>query len=244
MSSPVTATVTLPSDVSLSAGTNTVWLTDDGALTPIFVDVESSTTTVIGGAAPIGAAVVLAASAPAQTTYAQAPSESSSTVTPAALMATSSAAPTPSTPPASVVIITQTVSSLGAYNNIALPVAISSTDSYPQFTAATLRLTTTQTTLGPGMGEVGTPSTSIAASQGHSVRAKEHSTVLAIAIVIPVVVVFLGIVFSWLITRRKRTPIGGDQVSGEKTMSETDSSTALPQELEARPGRGRAMQYF
>ncbi|KAK4891273.1 hypothetical protein LTR27_010075 [Elasticomyces elasticus] len=65
MASPV---VTVPTD--LSTGLNTLWITNNGALSPIFVTVDSTTTAVVGGAVSSGASFVVA-SAPAQTTEAQ-----------------------------------------------------------------------------------------------------------------------------------------------------------------------------
>ncbi|KAK3615408.1 hypothetical protein LTR56_025304 [Elasticomyces elasticus] len=104
MASPV---VTVPTD--LSTGLNTLWITNNGALSPIFVTVDSTTTEVVGGAVPSGASVVVA-SVPAQTTEAQ-------PQPPWSIMSTVTVLCLRSTPP-NVELAVQTVTTLDAIGRV------------------------------------------------------------------------------------------------------------------------------
>ncbi|KAK5732399.1 hypothetical protein LTR17_010575 [Elasticomyces elasticus] len=172
MASPV---VTVPTD--LSTGLNTLWITNNGALSPIFVTVDSTTTEVVGGAVPSGASVVVA-SAPAQTTKAQPqpPWSIMSTITVLYLRST----------PANVELAMQTVTTLDAIGRVMAydvsttisipakipePVALAMTGSATPLTpASTARPTSDTSARTPGLG----PDNQDAAK-------------LALAIVVPVV---------------------------------------------------------
>ncbi|TKA41483.1 hypothetical protein B0A54_06370 [Friedmanniomyces endolithicus] len=175
MSSPITALVTIPPD--LTPGLNTIWLTNNGALSPIFITVDSTTTQVVGGAAPIGADIVVAttsSSTPNQTPSGGAsPLSIAETLT--ALPATSTSQPSSSDP------VMQTVTTLSTNENLVTPAHFTGAGQNSQ----TVNATTAQTLSTP----FNKPSVTIWANNEYAGASQQRTETLILAIVISSAVV-------------------------------------------------------
>ncbi|KAK5688369.1 hypothetical protein LTS10_000347 [Elasticomyces elasticus] len=228
MASPV---VTVPTD--LSTGLNTLWITNNGALSPIFVTVDSTTTEVVGGAVPSGASFVVA-SAPAQTTEAQ-------QQPPWSIMSTVTVFYLRSTPP-NVELAMQTVTTLDAIGRVM---------AYDMTTTSVS--TKMAQPVGPAMTRGATPMSTDRPTPNASARTpglgpdNQGAAKLALAIVVPVVgAVVLALLICGIIKvvprikkslQRRKTAIEDaerDQATERKRWSQV--SLDLPaslQELEA-----------
>ncbi|KAK0309191.1 hypothetical protein LTR82_015243 [Friedmanniomyces endolithicus] len=230
MSSPITALVTIPPD--LTAGLNTIWLTNNGALSPIFVTVDSTTTQVVGGAAPIGASIVVAATTSSSTK--QIPSGGAS---PSSITGTLTAFPTTSTsPPPSIAPIMKTVTTLSTNEDLATPAGLITTDQNKQ----TVNSTTDQTLSLP----FNRPNVTVWANNDYAGASQQRTLTLVLAIAIPSAVVAVLILLIWWLLRRssrRRRSLGGPADGMEKRDFQSGRSSV--QELDAAPRKGVGRSY-
>ena len=230
MSSPITALVTIPPD--LTPGLNTIWLTNNGALSPIFITVDSTTTQVVGGAAPIGASIVVAttsSSTPNQTPSGGAsPLSIAETLT--ALPATSTSQPSSSDP------VMQTVTTLSTNENLVTPAHFTGAGQNSQ----TVNATTAQTLSTP----FNKPSVTIWANNEYAGASQQRTETLILAIVISSAVVAVPVLLVWWMLRRsskRRKSRVGTSDGTEKR--EFQLSGLSVQELDATPRKGVGRSY-
>ncbi|KAK0295448.1 hypothetical protein LTS00_006079 [Friedmanniomyces endolithicus] len=230
MSSPITALVTIPPD--LTSGLNTIWLTNNGALSPIFITVDSTTTQVVGGAAPIGASIVVATTS--SSTPNQTPSGGASTLS---IAETLTALPaTLTSQPSSSGAVMQTVTTLSTNENLVTPAHFTGAGQNSQ----TVNATTAQTLSTP----VNKPNVTIWANNEYAGASQQRTETLILAIVIPSAVVAVLVLLVWWMLRRssrRRKSRGGTSDGTEKR--EFQPSGLSVQELDAAPRKEVGRSY-
>ncbi|TKA80165.1 hypothetical protein B0A55_03609 [Friedmanniomyces simplex] len=257
MSSPITALVTIPPD--LTQGLNTLWITNNGALSPIFITVDSTTTQVIGGAVPSSASVVVVAAAssssstPAQTSEVEAsPSSIAGTLT-VLLPTTPLPAPAPqslqTTPGSNAGPAMQTVTSLSTNEDLGMPVSSELLSQNPPPTTTTSSSSSSVSEQTLGMPSSTASPAAAARARGQDAGGKQHRTeTLVLAVVLTVVACIVVTLLVWrllvLTARRKKRSLGAeaeavDEVEERKEwLSGSSDGLGAVQELEATPRRG------
>ncbi|KAK1064891.1 hypothetical protein LTR74_008323 [Friedmanniomyces endolithicus] len=218
---------------TLTSGLNTVWLTNNGALSPIFITVDSTTTQVVGGAAPIGASVVVAATS--SSTPNQTPSGGAS---PFSIAETLTAFPTTSTSlPSSTAPVMQTVTTLSTNEDLATPAHFTTAGQNSQ----TVNATMDQTLSTP----FNKPNVTVWANNDYAGASQQRTETLILAIVIPTVVVAVLILVVWWMLRRssRRSKSLGESGDGMEKR-EFQSSESSVQELHAAPPRKGVGRWY